>query len=43
MDQLVAITPNEYDRTVLGLVNFLVYVGEPAKLQRSRLGGWSGS
>lgn len=33
-------TPGEYDRTVRDLVNFLAYMGEPAKLQRSRLGGW---
>ena len=30
----------EYRRAVRDLVNFLVYVGEPAKLQRYTLGGW---
>ena len=30
----------EYRRAVRDLVNFLVYVGEPAKLDRYVLGGW---
>ena len=30
----------EYRRTVRDLVNFLVYVGEPAKLDRYTLGAW---
>ena len=30
----------EYRRAVRDLVNFLVYVGEPAKLDRYALGGW---
>ena len=30
----------EYRRAVRDLVNFLVYIGEPAKLERYTLGGW---
>ena len=30
----------EYRRTVRDLVNFLVYLGEPAKLHRYAVGGW---
>ena len=30
----------EYRRTVRDLVNFLVYLGEPAKLHRYTIGGW---
>ena len=30
----------EYERGVRDLVNFLAYVGEPAKLLRQRLGVW---
>ena len=30
----------EYRRAVRDLVNFLVYVGEPAKLERYTVGGW---
>ncbi|MCG8324325.1 MAG: cytochrome c1 [Thiotrichales bacterium] len=33
-------TPEEYDQTVRDLVNFLVYMGEPAQLQRKRVGFW---
>ena len=33
-------SPEEYDRTVADLVNFLVYLGEPARLERQRLGIW---
>ena len=33
-----SVTPVEYDRLVADLVNFLVYVGEPAKLSRIELG-----
>ena len=32
-------TPDEYDRAVRDLVNFLAYTGEPAKMERERLGG----
>lgn len=31
---------DEYDQAVLDLVNFLVYSGEPVKLERQRLGMW---
>ena len=34
------LTENEYKRLVRDLVGFLVYVGEPAKLVRHRLGFW---
>lgn len=30
----------EYDQTVLDLVNFLVYSGEPVQLERERMGFW---
>lgn len=33
-----SMTPAQFDRAVNDLVNFLVYVGEPAKLDRLRLG-----
>ena len=33
-------TPEEYRQTVRDLVNFLEYVGEPAKLVRYRIGIW---
>jgi ubiquinol-cytochrome c reductase cytochrome c1 subunit len=33
-------TEKEYDRTVRDLVNFLVYVGEPIKLKRGKIGVW---
>ena len=32
--------PEEYDRMVSDLVNFLVYIGEPAQLIRARVGTW---
>ncbi len=35
-----SMTEVEYKRAVRDLVNFLAYVGEPAKLQRQRLGVW---
>ena len=34
------LTENEYKRLVRDLVGFLVYVGEPAKLVRHRIGFW---
>lgn len=34
------LTPKEYERAVRDLVNFLVYLGEPVKLQRATIGGW---
>jgi ubiquinol-cytochrome c reductase cytochrome c1 subunit len=33
-------TEEEYDQTVRDLVNFLVYVGEPIKLKRKKIGVW---
>jgi len=33
-------TKEEYDRTVRDLVNFLVYMGEPARLIRTSVGVW---
>ncbi len=30
----------EYDRTVRDLVNFMVYLGEPIKLKRAKIGVW---
>lgn len=35
-----SMTPAEYDDAVRDLVNFLVYVGEPAKLVRYEIGVW---
>lgn len=33
-------TPEEYQQTASDLVNFLVYMGEPAQLHRKRVGFW---
>ncbi|MCG8379239.1 MAG: cytochrome c1 [Proteobacteria bacterium] len=33
-------TEEEYDQTVRDLVNFLVYLGEPIKLKRTKIGVW---
>ncbi len=33
-------TPEEYRQTIHDLVNFLVYLGEPAQLQRKTVGFW---
>jgi len=33
-------TPQEFDRAMRDLTNFLVYLGEPAKLERYRIGVW---
>jgi ubiquinol-cytochrome c reductase cytochrome c1 subunit len=33
-------TEKEYDRTVRDLVNYLVYIGEPIKLKRKKIGVW---
>ena len=40
LTQRGSLTENEYRRLVRDLVGFLVYVGEPAKLVRHRLGFW---
>ena len=34
------LSSGEYDQAVLDIVNFLVYSGEPVKLERQRLGYW---
>jgi len=31
-------TPQQYDESIRDLTNFMVYVGEPAKLVRYRIG-----
>ena len=33
-------TPEQFDRAMLDLVNFLTYVSEPAQLQRKQVGIW---
>ncbi|MFB3083920.1 MAG: cytochrome c1, partial [Gammaproteobacteria bacterium] len=33
-------TEEEYQRTVLDLTNFLIYLGEPARAERERVGLW---
>jgi ubiquinol-cytochrome c reductase cytochrome c1 subunit len=38
--QAGSMKPEEYDAAVADLVNFLVYVGEPAQLERQRMGWW---
>ncbi len=39
--QQEAMSPEEYDQVVRDVVNFLVYVGEPARLVRYRIGIWT--
>jgi len=34
------LTPSEYDMMIRDLVNFMVYLAEPAKLDRPRIGMW---
>ena len=34
------LTPGEYGRTIHDLINFLVYLSEPAKMQRQKIGTW---
>lgn len=34
------LSPEEYEKLVYNLVNFLVYVGEPAQIQRKQTGFW---
>lgn len=34
------LTEEEYERLVTDLVNFMVYLGEPVKLKRYKIGGW---
>jgi ubiquinol-cytochrome c reductase cytochrome c1 subunit len=33
-------SPEDYDRAVNDLVNFMVYLGEPARLDRTQMGSW---
>lgn len=40
LDQPGSMSPEEYDVAVRDLVNFLVYMGEPSKLDRQALGLW---
>jgi ubiquinol-cytochrome c reductase cytochrome c1 subunit len=35
-----SMSPEQYDKAVGDLVNFLTYMGEPGKLDRQRLGIW---
>ena len=35
-----SMSPEEYDRAMGDLVNFMVYLGEPARMDRSTVGGW---
>lgn len=35
-----SMTPAEYDRAIGDLVNFMVYLGEPARMNRAAIGGW---
>lgn len=35
-----SMTPEEYDRAVNDLVNFMVYLAEPARMDRTAIGGW---
>ena len=39
-DETGEMSSDEYDQAVLDLVNFLVYAGEPNKLERQNLGIW---
>ncbi|GAB3011664.1 cytochrome c1 [Bowmanella dokdonensis] len=34
------LSPEEYDKAVLDLVNYLVYLGEPSRLQAESMGRW---
>jgi ubiquinol-cytochrome c reductase cytochrome c1 subunit len=40
LDQPGSMSPEEYDNAVRDLVNFLVYMGEPSKLDRQSIGIW---
>ena len=35
-----AMSPAEFDRAMNDLVNFMVYLGEPARMDRTQIGGW---
>ena len=40
LEEKGALSPEEYDKLVYDLVNFMVYVAEPIALERQRLGWW---
>ena len=40
LDQQGAMNVDQFDSTVRDIVNFLHYVGEPAKAKRQQLGRW---
>lgn len=35
-----SMSPKEFDRAINDLVNFMVYLGEPARMDRTTIGGW---
>ena len=35
-----SMSPKEYDQAMNDLVNFMVYLGEPARMERTVIGGW---
>ena len=35
-----SMSPEEFDRAMNDLVNFMVYLGEPARMDRTAIGGW---
>ncbi len=35
-----SMTPKQFDRATNDLVNFMVYLGEPARMDRTAIGGW---
>ena len=40
VDGTGTLAPEEFDKVVYDLVNFLVYLGEPARMHRERIGGY---
>jgi len=40
LEQAGSMTPEQFNKTITDLVNFLVYANEPAKLQREKMGWW---
>jgi len=40
LDQPGSMTPEEYDRTLRDLTSFMVYLAEPAVLEREKIGIW---
>jgi ubiquinol-cytochrome c reductase cytochrome c1 subunit len=35
-----SMSPDQFDRAMNDLVNFMVYLGEPARMDRTAVGGW---